>query len=89
MIGVGLMPAFWNLGVILAQECFLWVDPPYRTGLGQKLVAEAEKHALAKGAVLSSMAAEHGLRGEAVGQLFRRKGYAPAETVFWKQLRAA
>lgn len=88
MIGMAILPAYWNVNVRLAQEAFLWVDPPYRKGLGRKLVEEAEKRALAMGAVLISMAAEHGLRGEAVGQLFRRTGFAPAETVFWKRLAA-
>lgn len=89
MIGMAVLPAYWNVSVRLAQECFLWVDEPYRQGLGRKLVAEAEKRAYGMGAVLFSMAAEHGLRGDAVGQLFRRQGYAPAETVFWKRLAAA
>ena len=88
MMGVAVLPAYWNLNIRLAQECFLWVDPGFRKGIGQTLVDEAERRAIQAGAVLSSMAAEHGLRSEAVGQLFRRKGYAPAETVFWKRLAA-
>lgn len=88
MIGLVVMPAYWNVNVRLAQEAFLWVDPAHRKGVGRMLLEEGEKRALAMGAVLSSMVSEHGLRGDAVGQLFRRKGYAPAETVFWKRLAA-
>jgi ribosomal protein S18 acetylase RimI-like enzyme len=87
MIGVALAPAFWNAGVTLAQECFWYVDPSCRKGkFGPALLDEMQRQAAARGAILCSMVAEHGLRGDAVGQLYRRKGFAPAESTYWKRI---
>jgi GNAT superfamily N-acetyltransferase len=88
MIGVGVVPAYWNNAVTLAQECFWWVAPEHRKGTGSALLWEMERRATAKGAILGAMVAEHGLRGDAVGRLYRAKGYAPAESTYWKRLNS-
>lgn len=89
MLGAGVIPAYWNARVMLAQECFWYVEPAHRKGIGSRLLREMEKRAVAKGARLCAMVAEHGLRGKAVGRLYEAKGYAPAESTYWKGLAAA
>jgi GNAT superfamily N-acetyltransferase len=88
MLGAAFIPALWNYRVTLAQETWWYVQPDRRKGLGVALLKEFEDRATAQGVVLSAMVAELGLRGKAVGRLYEAKGYAPAESVFWKRLGA-
>lgn len=89
MLGAQLMPAYWNVEVTLCQECFWFVDKDSRKGVGSALLRELEARATDAGARFCAMVAEHGLRGDAVGRLYKAKGYAPAESVFWRPLGAA
>lgn len=86
MLGAVVVPAFWNAKETLSQEFFWYVLPAKRKGAGAALLKEMELRATAKGAILCAMVAEHGLRGDAVGRLYRAKGFAPAESTYWKRL---
>ncbi len=37
------------------------------------------------GVLLFSMSAEEGLRGDTLGRLYARRGYFPAERLYWKR----
>lgn len=45
-----------------------------------------EAEARARGVQLAGMAAEDGLRGETMAKVYRRRGYAISERMFWKGL---
>lgn len=89
MLGAALSPALWNLRVGIAHECWWYVRPDKRKGVGVALLKAYEQKAAERGVVLSAMVAEHGLRGDAVGRLYRAKDYVPAETVYWHRLTPA
>lgn len=87
MASAGLAPAYWNRGVLTAQELFWYVEPGHRKGLGGKLMSALEEAVRNLGVRLFSMSAEEGLRADALDQLYRRRGYFPTERLFWKQLQ--
>ena len=89
MLGALFAPAFWNLRIGLAQECFWYVRPDKRKGIGVALLRAYQDKARERGIALSCMVAEHGLRGDAVGRLYKAKDYVPAETSFWRRLNPA
>lgn len=88
MAGAGLAPAWWNRNVLTAQELFWYIDPNFRIGFGfgTELMAALEAAVTNLGVVLFSMSAEEGLRSEALGRLYRQRGYFPTERLYWKQL---
>jgi predicted N-acetyltransferase YhbS len=89
MLGAVFAPALWNHRIGLAHECWWYVRPDKRKGIGVALLGAYEKRAAERGIALSAMVAEHGLRGDAVGRLYRAKDYVPAETVYWHRLDPA
>ncbi len=88
MAGAGFAPAYWNRNILTAQELFFFCVPEHRKGTGRKLMDGLESAVTERGAVLFSMSAEEGLRSEALGRLYRQRGYWPAEKLFWKRLEA-
>lgn len=88
MLGAAFAPAPWNLRIKLSQEQWWYCRKGKRRGAGHALLREYEARATAQGVVISGMVAENGLRGDAVGQLYKAKGYAPAESVYWKRLNS-
>lgn len=88
MVAAGVSPAYWNRQVLTAQELFWYCVPEHRKGIGTKLMAALEAALQARGVVLASVSAEEGLRSEALGRLYRQRGYWPAEKLFWKRLEA-
>lgn len=89
MAGAGLAQAWWNRNVLTGQEVFWYVQPAYRKGHGRRLMAGLEAVVKSLGVQLFSMSAEMGLRGQALGRLFRQQGYFPSEMLFWKHLQGS
>lgn len=86
MLGAVFAPAPWNFAVALGHEAWWYVRADRRKGAGVALMKEFEARAAARGVLISGMVAEHSLRGKTVGMLYQAKGYAPAETIYWKRL---
>lgn len=89
MAAAGAAPAWWNNNVLTAQELFWYVDPPYRKGIGAKLMMALEAAVKSLGVTLFSMSAEEGLRSTALNRMYRQRGYFPTEMLFWKRLGSA
>lgn len=89
MAAAGAAPAWWNRNVLTAQELFWYVEPAHRKGIGAKLMEALEAAVIDLGVTLFSMSAEEGLRSQALGRLFRQRGYFPTEMLFWKRLGSA
>lgn len=87
MAAAGIAPAWWNKNILTAQELFYYCDPDHRKGTGKLLFAALETAVKKRGVVLFSMAAEEGLRSDALTRLYRACGYFPTEKVFWKVLQ--
>lgn len=68
--------------VWIARETLWWIDPAYRGSAAQRMLAAYEKWAAGQGCQFVGMAG----MGEApaVGKLYARRGYKPAETYFLK-----
>jgi hypothetical protein len=81
-----IFPLYCNMNVRLGQEIFWWVAPEHRNGIGDTLLEELEKDALAQGAVLFMSAALAGLRDKAIARVYSRKGYVPSENTFIRRL---
>lgn len=88
MVAAGYAVAGWNRKVLLGQEVWWYVEPAYRKGLGKQLLEALEDAFKQKGVFLVGLSAEEGLRSEALGRLFRQRGYLPRERLFWKVLAA-
>jgi len=86
MLGAFLSPALWNFRVGMAQECWWYVRPDKRKGVSVALLRAYEDKAAERGILISGMIAEYGLRGDAVGRLYKAKDYVPAGTVYWRRL---
>lgn len=84
MIGFIVFPCFFNISFMQAQEAFWFVDKSARkSGLGIKLLSEAEKVAKAHGAKLMSMLC---LESNRLDSLYSELGYNKGETTFMKVL---
>jgi hypothetical protein len=77
-------PLFFNLSVTAEQEVFLWADPANRNGIGMRLLDALESAAVSSGASVFLTGALAGLRDEAVGRAYRRRGYRAAENTYIK-----
>jgi len=74
-------------GEWVASELFWWVDPAARgTSAGVRLLDRAEAWARDQGVVALHMIAP---LGSAVAHVYTRRGYAPVETAYALDLRAA
>lgn len=79
-------PAYWNEKVLIGQELFWYCKPLHRKGVGTELLKQLESAAKARNVQFFGMVAEHGLRHEALAQVYKRAGYFPAEHTFCKAL---
>ncbi|CAB4147654.1 NAT_SF domain containing protein [uncultured Caudovirales phage] len=79
-------PAYWNKKVFIGQELWLYIKPAHRKGAGAELLTQLESAAKARNVKFFGMVAEHGLRHEALAQVYKRAGYALAEHTFCKAL---
>lgn len=79
-------PFYANMNTKLGQELFWFVKPDFRKGIGAALLDELEADAKRKGADVFMSAAIAGLRDEAIGRVYQRRGYKPAENTFIRRL---
>jgi hypothetical protein len=79
-------PFYANMQTRVAQEIFWFVKPDCRNGVGSSLLDELEAEAMRGGAQVFLTAALSGLRDKAIGRVYERRGYRPAETSFVKRL---
>lgn len=79
-------PAYWNRKVFIGQELWLYCKPAHRKGVGAELLRQLESAAKARNVQFFGMVAEHGLRHEALAQVYKRAGYSLAEHTFCKAL---
>lgn len=80
-----LFPLYLNHAHLAAAEMFWWVDPEHRGGVGGDLLDALERAVEERGAATFSMLTVAGLRDQALGRLYRRRGYRPAETTYTKR----
>lgn len=84
MIGVAVIPLFFNFDAKLAQELMWWVDKDARgSGAAIRLIRAAETEAKARGATRLIMA-RLANSPEHVHQLYDRLGYRAAESMHVK-----
>jgi GNAT superfamily N-acetyltransferase len=69
-----------------AEELLVWVEPGARGRAVADLVDAFEAWARGRGCHRVKLSTQHHWRGEALGRLWRRRGYLPAETVYAKSL---
>lgn len=79
-------PFYFNLQTRVGQEIFWFVKPDFRTGVGFALLGELEADARRKGADVFMSAAIAGLRDGAIGRVYERRGYRPAENTYIRKL---
>jgi GNAT superfamily N-acetyltransferase len=82
-----LYPIWFNHKHLTGQEMFWFVDPDHRRSKAGKLLFDAlEKWAASTGAQSFSMASAAGPHQKRVNQIYEKKGYAPTETSYIKEL---
>lgn len=86
MIGVPFAPAMFNKKLLIGGEIFWYVDASHRKGAGAELLKQLESALRARNVKLLSMVSEHGLRHEALAQVYKRAGFTIAEHTFYKAL---
>jgi GNAT superfamily N-acetyltransferase len=79
-------PHYWNARHLTGQEIFWWVEPAHRCGLGLKMLGALEQWAHSLGCQSWRMIALEAQRPDAVGALYRRRGYRRTEQVYLKGL---
>ncbi|CDM57200.1 GNAT family N-acetyltransferase [Rhizobium favelukesii] len=74
-------------GERMAEEVAMYVEPDARSAcLAASLIGKFEAWAAATGCSVAKLTAQHSARPAAVARLYRRSGYAAAETAFIKRL---
>lgn len=86
MAAADVAPALWNRSILLGREQFWYIVPAHRKGTGVALLSALEQAAKRYGATTFDVVAEDGQRSEALGRLYRRASYNPAERTFRKRL---
>lgn len=86
MAGGMVYPMYFNHDHRTGQELFWWLSPDQRDGAGKALLDALEQAAGARGAESWSMIALDKLRPEALGALYRRRGYRASERSYIKRL---
>ncbi len=79
-------PFYANMNTKLGQEIFWYCKPDFRSGVGAALLDELETEAGRKGADVFMSAAIAGLRDGAIGRVYQRRGYKPAEHSYMRRL---
>lgn len=79
-------PFYANMNTKVGQEMFWYCKPDFRNGVGAALLDELEADARRKGADVFMSAAIAGLRDAAIGRVYQRRGYKPAENTFIRRL---
>jgi GNAT superfamily N-acetyltransferase len=81
-------PFYANMNTKLGQELFWYCKPAFRNGVGSALLDELEADARRKGADVFMSAAIAGLRDAAIGRVYQRRGYKPAENTYIRRLNS-
>jgi len=80
-------PCWFNRNCVLGRELLWYVQPEHRKGKDSRhLLGALEDLARARGIHLFDVVAEEGERSDALGRLYRRADYSPAERVYRKRL---
>lgn len=69
-----------------AEELLIWVDPSARGTAWSDLLNAFEAWAREKDCQSIKVSVQQHWRGEALGRLWRRRGYLPVETVFSRSI---
>lgn len=77
--------SYVNHGALIAAELFFWVDPEKRGG-GMALLDALEARCRALGAKTMSAVVCEGMKPESLSAAYRRRGYAPKEQTYVKEL---
>lgn len=85
MAGGLVFPLFFNLSHRAGQELFWWLYPEHR-GKGKGLLHALEERFRERNAGLVLAAATEGLRPDAVGAVYRRRGYVLTDHTYMKVL---
>lgn len=87
MAGGMVYPLYFSRSHMTGQELFWWIDPENRGGgLGPRLLEQMEQSAREKGACSFVMGALAAQRPERTGAYYRRRGYAPMEHLYTREL---
>lgn len=87
MAGAALFPSFFDAQTLMAQELFWWVGEEHRrSGVAVQLLDAVEAAARRMGAKVLLMLCIDQLDGERVAQIYKRRGYKPAERLFMRRL---
>lgn len=86
MAGGLVHPAYFNMHHLTGQELFWWVEPSERGGMGSLLLDCLELAAAQRGAQTWVMIALDKVRPNAVGAVYKRRGYRAAEHSWIKRL---
>lgn len=79
-------PIYFNAAHITGEELFFWVHPDSRGSLGLRLIEALESAARDAGCSSWHMKALAGVKPEATGRFYERRGYRPAENSYIKRL---
>ena len=88
MAGGLVHPLYFNHAHRTGQELFWWISPDERSGVGGILLEALEQAARDRGAQSWAMISLDKVRPEAVGAMYRRRGYRASEHSFIKRLAA-
>ncbi len=87
MAAADVAPSICNHSVLFARECFWYVDPPFRKGVGRKLLPALEALVRDRGASAFDVVAEVGKRSDALARVYRAGGFNPVENTSRKWLK--
>ena len=87
MAAADVAPSICNHSVLFARECFWYVEPRYRKGIGKKLLPALEVLVKDRGASAFDVVAESGKRSDALARVYRAGGFSPSENSFRKRLK--
>ncbi|HDA7473283.1 TPA: GNAT family N-acetyltransferase, partial [Staphylococcus aureus] len=79
-------PFYANMATKIGQEIFWFVKSDHRNGIGASLLDELEADARRRGADVFMSAAIAGLRDKAIGRVYEKRGYKPAENTYIRRL---
>lgn len=87
MMGALCYPLFFNPGMGIAQELFVWIDEAHRGSAAfSSLLSTFEAWALKNNANRLMITAPHSERIDAMQRLYQRAGYTPLERTFYKDI---
>lgn len=80
-------PCFFDADHMTTQELFWWIEPEHRGGwLGEGMLKVLETWAKDKGCLTMEMGALEAQRPDVLARVYARRGYAPKERIFCRNL---